>query len=166
VAFGSNVALSAATLVQRRPTPNPGLDVVCVNTDGTMQRYWRDDAHGMVWNAGEKFGTGVKTPPVMIEGQYSAANETLQGNYELCVAVNGSIQHWWRDNQGTQNWQMSTTFGTNVPGATIAEVLGLVESSYGFDLEVIALLSTGGLQHFWRQGSTWFAGPVFGSAIA
>jgi hypothetical protein len=160
--FGHDIELSAHTLIQRR---DRGLDVVCVTEHGAMQRYWRDDAHGMVWKAGEKFGRHIKTPPVMIEGQFAAANETLQGNYELCVAVHGSIEHWWRDNQGTQTWQMSATFGTNVAGVHVEQVLGLLESSYGFDLEVIALLSNGGLQHFWRGGGTWHAGPVFGSVV-
>ena len=160
--FGDDVALSGHTLIQRR---DRGLDVVCVKHDGCMQRYWRDDAHGMVWRAGEKFGRHIKTPPVMIEGEFGAADETLQGNYELCVAVHGLIEHWWRDNQGTQNWQMSTSFGTNVAGAHVTQVLGLLESSYGFDLELIALLSNGSLQHFWRGGGVWNAGPVFGSIV-
>jgi len=160
--FGHEVALSGHTLIQRR---DRGLDVVCVKHDGSMQRYWRDDAHGMVWHAGEKFGRHVKTPPVMIEGEFGAADETLQGNYELCVAVHGLIEHWWRDNQGTQNWQMSTKFGTNVAGAHVVQVLGLLESSYGFDLELVALLSNGSLQHFWRGGGVWNAGVVFGSVV-
>ena len=153
--FGANVALSGATLIHRRDL---GLDVVCVNNDGCLQRYWRDDAHGGAWKAGEIFANGIKTAPVMIEGQFGAADETKQGNYELCVAVNGSIQHWWRNNQGAGNWSNSATFGANV-----AQVLGLVESSYGFDLEVIAQLNNGSLQHLWRDGGGWHNGIVFGS---
>ncbi len=153
--FGGDVALSGATLVQRH---DHGLDVVCVNTDGTMQRYWRDDANHKGWAAAEKFGAGVKSPPVMIEGEFSASDETKQGNYELCVAVNGQIQHWWRDNAGTQNWSHSATFGANVQ-----RVHGLIESSFSFDLELVALLNDGSLQHYWRGGDGWHAGPIFGS---
>jgi Papain family cysteine protease len=160
VTFGSNVAHSGPTVVQRR---DHGLDVVCVNTDGTMQRYWRDDAHGMVWNAGEKFASNINSSPVMIEGDFNAIDETVQGNYEMCVAVNGAIQHWWRDNRGTQNWFNSATFGTTVAGASVVQVVGLLESSYGFDLEVLALLSNGSIQHFWRQWDGWHEGPVIGS---
>jgi C1A family cysteine protease len=156
--FGTNVAHSGATLVQRR---DRGLDVVCVNNNGSMQRYWRDDPNGAVWKAAETFAAGVNTPPVMIEGQFAASDETKQGNYELCVAVNGAIQHWWRDNEGTGNWAQSATFGTNV-----AQVLGLIESSFGFDLEVIALLNSGFVQHFWRQADGWHLGPVFGSTTS
>ncbi|MGA8576552.1 MAG: C1 family peptidase [Candidatus Cybelea sp.] len=153
--FGGGVALSGATLVQRR---DRGLDVICVNSDGTMQRYWRDDAHGFVWNAGEKFGSGISTPPVMIEGQFGATDETKQGNYELCVAVGGQVQHWWRNNGGAGDWSMSTTFGHDV-----AAVVGLVEGSFGFNLEVIVLRTDGELQHYWRDGGGWHEGTIAGS---
>ena len=149
--FGSNVALSAPTLIQRFDN---GLDVVVVNNNGTMQRYWRDDAHDKGWAPAETFGSGVKSPPVMIQGQFGETNETVPGNYELCVAVNGAIQHWWTPTTGTYSWTHDATFGSNVK-----EVLGLIQSSYGFDLEVIALLENGSIQHFWRS-NTWNAGPI------
>ncbi len=114
-----------------------------------------------VWKAAETFGSNIDSPPVMVEGQYGASDETKQGNYELCVAVNGAIQHWWRDNGGTGKWSMSTTFGSNID-----QVLGLIEGSFGFDLELVALLKDGSLQHYWRESGgaeAWHAGPIFGS---
>ena len=159
--FGSNIAFSAATLVQRF---DRSLDVICVTTNGNMQRYWRDDPNNKPWHACETFGSQVKSPPVMIEGQYGATDETVAGNYELCVAVNGAIQHWWKGSPENPSsaWAMSTSFGSNVQ-----QVLGLIQSSFGFDLEVIALLSDGTLQHFWRFSSnqSWHAGPIFGSTV-
>jgi C1A family cysteine protease len=157
--FGSNIKLSAPTLVQRF---DRGLDVVCVNNDGSMQRYWRDDANHKGWAAAEKFGSGVNSPPVMIRSQFGASNEAAPGNYELCVAVGGSIEHWWTGGNALPNWQRSATFGTDQPGKNVQQVLGLIESSFDFDLELIALLSDGSLQHFWRAGS-WHPGVVFGS---
>lgn len=159
--FGGVIALSAAALVQRF---DRGLDVICVTSGGTMQRYWRNDPVAMVWQACESFGSNIKSPPVMIEGQYGATDETVAGNYELCVAVGGGIQHWYKvspENPGSA-WAMSTTFGQNVQ-----QVLGLIQSSFGFDLEVIALLNDGTLQHFWRYSSdlSWHAGPIFGSTV-
>ena len=35
-------------------------------------------------------------------------------------------------------------------GSGVKQVLGLIQSSFGFDLEVVALLQNGSLQHFWR----------------
>jgi C1A family cysteine protease len=160
--FGSNVKLSGPSLVQRF---DRGLDVVCVNNDGSMQRYWRDDAHNKGWAGAEKFASGVNSPPVMIRSQYGETDETVAGNYELCVAVNGSIEHWWTAGDAPGNWQKSATFGTNQAGKNVQQVLGLIESSFSFDLEVVALLSDGSLQHFWRSSGNlqWFPGPVFGS---
>jgi hypothetical protein len=152
--FGSGVAYSGSTLIQRR---DHGLDVVCVNDDGTMQRYWRDDAHGFVWAAAEKFGAGIACRPVMIEGSFGASNETVQGNYELCIAVGGVAQHWWKDNGGSGTWSMSTTFGHD-----IEQVLGLIEGSFGFNLECIVLRTDGKAQHYWRGGDGWHEGPIIG----
>lgn len=159
--FGSNIAMSAAALVQRF---DRGLDVVCVTTNGTMQRYWRDDPNQKPWAACETFGTGIMSPPVMIQGQYGATDETVAGNYELCVAVNGAIQHWWKGSpeNPASSWSMSATFGQNVQ-----QVVGLIQSSFGFDLEVVALLNDGSLQHYWRYASdlSWHEGPIFGSTV-
>ena len=152
--FGSGIAHSGATLVQRRDN---GLDVVAVRTDGQMQRFNRDDAHGFVWSAAETFGSGVSSPPIMIEGAFGESDETVQGNYELVVAVGGAVQHWWRANTGDQAWRCSATFGQDV-----AQVVGLLEGSYGFNLEVVVARTDGQLQHYWRDGAGWHTGVIIG----
>ena len=172
--FASGVLLSGPTLVQRWAkggVPDvgapAGLDLVCVTQARTMQRWWRDDPNNKDWVACETFGANVGSPPVMIRSQFGAGDETTPGNYELCVAVGGSIQHWWTvgnpEPTTTASWSQSATFTTNVAGQQVMEVLGLIQSSFGFDLELIAHLSDGSLQHFWRDGAGWHAGPVFGS---
>jgi hypothetical protein len=172
--FGSGIAYSGATLVQRWATDGSmtvgtpaGLDYVAVTDAKTMQRWWRDDPNTMNWVACETFGSGVQSSPVMIRSQFGAATEKVPGNYELCVAVGGSIEHWWTSGNPqpgkTANWSKSATFGTDQKGQTVTSVLGLIESSYGFNLELVAELSNGGVQHFWRDGAGWHAGPVFGS---
>ena len=154
--FGSDILLSGATLIQ----PNGGnlrnLELVAVNDSGQMQRFWRDDDHGFVWNAAETFGSGIGSTPVMIQGQFGAVDEDAPGNYELCVAAGGGFQHWWRDGAG--NWQCSGTFGSNV-----TTVVGLIEGSFGFNLELIVITWDNQLQHYWRDGAGWHAGPVIGS---
>ncbi len=171
--FGSGIAYSGATLVERWAANGlmtvgvpAGLDYVCVTDAKTMQRWWRNDPSTMTWVACETFGADVQSSPVMIRSQFGANNETVPGNYELCVAVGGSVQHWWTPGNpqpGTSAaWAHSATFGTDQAGKTVTQVLGLIQSSYGFDLEVIAELSNGGVQHFWRDGNGWHAGPVFG----
>ena len=158
VRFGSGIALSGPSLVQNRN--NRDLELVCVLNNGVMQHWWRDDAHGGGWKPGLSFGSGVHSPPCMIEGQFGATDENHVGNYELCVAVNGQVQHWWRDNSSTSlAWTESATFAHDVES-----VLALVEGSYGFNLEVIVLRRDGMLQHYWRGGGKWNEGVVIGSA--
>ena len=89
----------------------------------------------------------------MIEGQFGATAELDFGNFELCVAHDGEIQHWFRDNHGSQAWYQTATFGQG-----ITRVVALLESSFGFDLEVIAQTFDGHHQHFWRDASGWNTG--------
>jgi hypothetical protein len=154
--FGSNIAYSGPALIQ---THQRNLELVSVLADGQMQHWWRDDAHGFVWKAGQTFGAGIASPPCMIEGLYGADNERHAGNYELCVAVGGQVQHWWRDNQHETGWHNSASFGHDV-----LAVAGLVQGSFGFDLEVIVLRTDKQLQHYWRDGAGWHEGLVIGSA--
>jgi len=157
--FGSNVALSGASLIQSHYGSQGNLELVAVLNSGQMQHWWRDDDSGNVWKPGLIFGSGIVSPPCMIEGQYGASDENHIGNFELCVAARGQVLHWWRDNQGDMQWRTSATFGSNVQA-----VIALIEGSYGFDLEVVALRTDGQLQHFWRDGAGWHTGPVIGVA--
>jgi Papain family cysteine protease len=157
--FGSNVAFSGATLVQSHYGQQGNFELVCVLESGEMQHFWRDNDNGMAWNAGDTFGSGVFSTPCMIEGQFGASDEKHVGNFELCVAVDGAVQHWWRDNQNNTGWQYGATFGHDVQAVT-----ALVESSFFFDLEVIVLRTDQQLQHYWRDGAGWHEGPIIGSA--
>lgn len=155
--FGAKVALSAPTLLQSCYGQQGNFELVCVLDDGQMQHWWRDNDHGMVWKPSVAFAQGVKSPPVMIEGQFGAGDEAHVGNFELCVAVAGKVQHWWRYNAGDMKWRHSTTFGHDVE-----RVVALLEGSYGFNLEVVVLRTDGKLQHYWRHGGTWHEGVVLG----
>ena len=157
--FATNVAYSGAALVQGREGANGSLEVVCTLADGRMQHWWRDDDHGFAWKLRDSFAAGVSSPPCMIEGHYTAADERQAGNYELCVAGGGQIQHWWRANNGDRLWRHSATFGHDV-----MSVIGLVEGSFGFNLEVVALRWDRMLQHYWRDGAGWHEGSVIGPA--
>ena len=159
VQFGANIRQCGCSLVQSQYGRQGNFELVAQLNNGTMQHFWRDNDNGMVWRSGPVFGAGIDTAPVMIEGQFAAGNEFAVGNFELCVAAGGQVQHWWRNNGGDGVWRMSTRFGHNVRA-----VAGLCESSWGFNLEVIVLRDDGQLQHYWRGGSTWNEGPVIGPA--
>lgn len=158
--FGNNIARSGPSLVQGTFGGTHGnLECVVVRTDGTMQHFWRNEAT-FAWNSGAIFGSGVSSPPVMIQGQYGMHDELgAAGNFELCVAVGGRVQHWWRWNAGDMQWRHSADFGHDVRA-----VAGLCEGSWSMNLEVIVLRNDGQLQHYWRDGSGWHEGPVIGPA--
>jgi len=159
--FGNQIAFSGPSLIQSHyGAPHGNLELVCVcAATGQMQHYWKDVNGDGQWHEGPCFGMGVQSAPCMIEGQYAAADERARGNFELCVAVGGQIEHWWRDNYGSGGWQRSAVFGHDV-----AAVAALMEGSYGFNLEVIVLRSDNQLQHYWRDGAGWHEGVVIGPA--
>ena len=159
VRFGSHVVYSGASLVQSHHGTKGNFELVCVLASGQMQHFWRDNDHGMAWNASATFGSGISSPPCMIEGEFNAANEKAVGNFELCVAAGGQVQHWWRANSGDGLWRKSATFGHD-----IRAVAALVEGSFGFNLEVVVLRNDNKLQHYWRDGGGWHEGVVIGSA--
>lgn len=159
--FGSNIARSGATLVQGTyGSPHGSLECVAVRNDRTMQHFWRDEST-FAWHPGVVFGRGVSTPPVMIQGQYGMSNELgANGNFELCVAVGGRVQHWWRWNAGgDRQWRRSAEFGHD-----IRAVAGLCQVSWGMNLDVIVLRYDNRLQHYWRDGAGWHEGPIIGPA--
>jgi hypothetical protein len=96
----------------------------------------------------------------MIQGQYGMYDETgPAGNFELCVAVGGQVQHWWRDNAGDKAWRTSAPFGHDVQA-----VAGLCEGSWYMNLELIVLRTDQQLQHYWRDAAGWHEGPAIGPA--
>ena len=110
---------------------------------------------GGVWSLIGTFGAGITSAPCMIEGQFNAAHEADVGNFELCVAANGQIEHWWRNNHGPGPWQRSAVFGNGV-----RRVLSLLQGSFGFNLEVIVERTDGRYQHYWRDSAGWHTGVV------
>jgi hypothetical protein len=128
------------------------LHYVCTRTDGQMHHYRRDAER---WTHQVAFGSGVDSAPCLIEGTYGAHDEIGVGNFELCVAVGGSIEHWWRYNAGLGAWERSAVFGSGA-----RRVIGLLQSTIGTNLEIIVENQDGGYQHYGRDGSGWHAGPI------
>ena len=159
--FGSGIARSGATLVQGTyGSPHPNLECVAVRTDGTMQHFWRSEPT-FTWMEGPVFGAGISSTPAMIQGQFGMNDEAgPHGNFELCVAAGGNVQHWWRSNAaGDMVWRHGADFGHDV-----LAVAGLCEGSWGMNLEVIVLRTDNQLQHYWRDGGGWHEGTIIGPA--
>jgi hypothetical protein len=154
----SNVASGGPGLVQsklgRTGVPENGtgeLHYVCAQTDGQLHHY-RLDASG--WTYLTSFGAGADSAPCLIEGTYGAHDEIGVGDFELCVAVGGTIEHWWRYNAGLGPWTRSAVFG-----AGVRRVIALIQSTFATDLEIIVENQNGTYQHWWRDGGGWHPGP-------
>jgi hypothetical protein len=154
--FGNNVASSGPAFIQSHYGAKGNFELVCVLTNGQMQHWWRNnDASGLPWSPGATFGSNIKSPPCMIEGMYGSASEYAVGNFELCVAAGGNLQHWYRQNDGDGQWHGPTTFGDGHE----TSVIGLIESSFGFNLEVVASRDDGHIQHYYSdQNHQWHSG--------
>jgi hypothetical protein len=161
--FGRGIAVAGPAFIQSHYGTRGNFEVVVVLSSGEMQHIWRDNDHADIWHVGniftgEFFGENITAAPCMIEASYGAANEKAVGNFELCVAVGGQFQHWYRDNQGNTGWHLTATVGDDVE-----EVIGVVQSSYGFDLEVIVLTTRDMLEHYYRDPfGTWHGGIAVG----
>jgi hypothetical protein len=128
--LGSGIARSGASLIQGTyGSPHGNLECVAVRVDGTLQHFWRNETT-FIWNAGAVFGTGISSPQVMVQAQFGMQDERgPSGNFELCVAVGGRVQHWWRANSGAAQWRHSADFGHDVRA-----VSGLCQSSWDRNL--------------------------------
>jgi hypothetical protein len=112
------------------PENNRGeLHYVGAGVDGALQ-HWA--LRGGTWQRLAIFGGGVTSGPCLIEGTYGAGNDVGIGNFELCVAVGGAVEHWWRHNATTGLWTRSATFGSDA-----RRVIALLESSFGTNLEIV-----------------------------
>ena len=158
--FGHDLAHGGPALVQSRlgvtgvPENGQGeLHFVATTGAGRLQHYARS---GAGWQLLGSFGQNVTSAPCLIEGTYGAGNEVNVGNFELCVAVaGGQIEHWWRHNASASAWTRSAVFGS-----AVNRVVALLQGSYATNLELIAELTNGTYQHYWRDGGGWHAGVV------
>jgi hypothetical protein len=168
--FAESVRQSGPSLVQSQLGTKGNLDLVCVLETGHLQHWWRDNDGDSTWKGGTIFGNGVgDTPVAMIQSDFGARDEQTPGNFELCVAVNGHVEHWWRNNALPErlhaggllrkrhpdppDWIHGASFGDNVK-----HVWGLLQGSFAFDLEIIVERLDGTPQHYWRDPEGWYEG--------
>ncbi|GAB63585.1 MAG: peptidase C1A [Candidatus Jettenia sp.] len=158
--FGAEIRFAGPALVQSHAgiaseleADKGDLHYVCTGGDGFMHHFIR--LTGGRWKPFLKFGSNITSAPCMIEGQFDAKDELAPGNFELCVAANGQIEHWWHRQLPGQTWNRSAVFG-----ADVRRVVGLLEGSFGFNLELIAERNDGRYQHYWRDSNGWHAGAI------
>ena len=156
--FGPTDAVATPGFVQS--TYGDNFEVVTARTNGQMQHFWRSDG---TWNTGPALGSGVsEAGPSLIQ--------TTQGNLELvCLLNNGALQHWQRADGTTWAWSTTATFGAGFSSAPV-----MIEGQFGRtdefasgNYELVGALSSGQLQHWWRDlNQQWHQTDSFGSGIA
>lgn len=149
--------MSDPSLVQTKksPTSEGNFYLVFLDTFAKMQMFWRDKSRastGHPWQKAETFGFGYgATPPVMIQGNSGADDETKEGNFELLVVRDGRVEHWSRLNTllndevpGIVNnrWNHLATFGTGIKHAW-----GLLQGGFGGNQEAMVERENGEMQH-------------------
>lgn len=160
--FGTDLAYGGPALVQSKlgtaGSPENGLGelhYVATTTGGQMRHFSRPTSSSG-WSQIDVFGQNATGGPCLIEGTYGAGNDAGIGNFELCVPVaGGQIEHWWRYNTSPGPWNKSAVFG-----ADVRRVVGLLQGTYGTNLELIAERTDGHYQHYWRDGGGWQTGPI------
>jgi hypothetical protein len=157
--FGSGIAFGGPGLVQSRlgvtgvlEAGQGELHYVGTTAGGQIAHF--SCSPGGLWSQVDTFGSGINSAPCLIQGQSGAVDELDNGNFELCVAANGHIEHWWRDNHTGGPWTLSATFGDSA-----RKVVGLAETN-GFILELVAQRTDGEYQHYYRTPAGWFAGDI------
>jgi Papain family cysteine protease len=142
-------------------TFNRNMETVYLTDNGQLHHWWVAGGGG-TWNDGGVFGpTDCQGVPGFIQGDYGAP-----GNFEVVVLVGGGqLQHLWRDSSFA--WHEGPRFGANVELSGAALVQGDYYGNDHGNLECVATLNTGQLQHFWRDEptQTWNPGVTFGSGI-
>jgi hypothetical protein len=133
------------------------------------------DQAAQKWNDGGSFGPAdVGGYPGFIQSSYGAP-----GNLEVVFrTTDGKLCHWWREDTAPWRWQELIRFGANV----LQSGPSLIQSHAGTgilpgdftgakpgNLELVAVLTTGQMQHWWRDDSKstpdWEAGAIFGADI-
>lgn len=168
--FASDVLMSGPSFIQSNVGSTGNLYTLAVKKSGQLELWYNNlDDWTADWIPGELFGVGYgATPPCMIQGSPSWGDETTVGNFEVCIASGGQIHHWWRNNSDLNQtnppqpgkpgpWARSAVFGQD-----ILHVWGLVQTSYSFNLELVAERTDHKLQHFYRNNGTgeWFPSSI------
>lgn len=106
----------------------------------------------------------------MIQTNHNTDSENDVGDFHVCVAVNGQVQHWVRDNSALADerpvpghldpvyyketrkmrWRLANTFGANVKN-----VWGMVESASHFNIEIVVEMTDGKIGHTYLDWPSW-----------
>ena len=100
--------------------------------------------------------------------------QSTWGNLELvAVLTDGQMQHWWRNDGGTNAWFVGGTFGAGIsassPPVMIQGQYGMANEYGNGNFELCVALPDGTVQHWWRNNEVpslpWSLSATFGSDV-
>jgi hypothetical protein len=151
-------------LIQSEGAPGP-LEVVVRGTGGQLVHLWRD---GGTWRESTRFASGVRASgPAFVQSTFGRARR----NFEVvCVLDDGTLEHWWRDNDDPATpWRSSVRFGSGIGETSPC----MIQSEYERHTELqsgnleLVVAAGGQAQHWWRGASDgqWRMSGRFGTDI-
>ncbi|KAJ6133391.1 hypothetical protein N7471_008606 [Penicillium samsonianum] len=152
-------ANGSASIIQSKPdTPgsNGGLEVVVLEGNGNLNRYYRPSPTDF-WHGPENIVSDAEGPGSLIQSTY----ETPPGNFEVIFPRGSSLIHYYRDNirEPTLPWKPSNppfAPGTTAPGSLIQSTYQVPNNPSNFEAVVIEVKD---LNHYTRNNGvaaqTW-----------
>ena len=157
---GAHMIVGAPTFIQSHHGSKGNFEVVAPAAGGGVAHWWRDnDAPDTPWHGPTFFGSGNVSAVAMIQSNFGSV-----GNLEVIARVGTQLEHYWRDDGGTQAWHGPFIIASGVTGNP-----AFIQSHHGSkgNFEVVAPAAGGGLAHWWRDNDApdtpWHGPTFFGS---
>ncbi len=163
--IGSGIRFAGPALVHSKKGLDPDDDkemelgqfhYAAVNNSGNILHFisFTPNLSGSSWQVRSTFGSGILSAPCMIETQGNN-DEKTPGTLELCVVNNAGVMEHWTCNRTLESWTLTRTIGTG-----LVRVVGLLQSTFNFNLEAIVERTDGRFQHFHKDIGQWHAGVI------
>lgn len=147
----SGVATAAAQAVSVIQSSYGGNLEVVARIGSQLAHFYRDANSGN-WSGPDFFASGVSGTPSFIQSKIGAP-----GNFEVVTPLaSGGMGHFWRENSHpAMPWHGPNQFGNgSVDG------VDLIQSNYGYNLEVVATVDCNRVSHYYRDGLGNWSGPA------
>lgn len=169
--FGPANCRGRAGFIQSNYGMPGNFEVVVATLEGKLSHWtrtiglpwWPSSGKQEWWEAAE-FGQDILfAGPSLIQSRYG-----VRGNFEMVVTLtDGTMQHFWRDNDGGGVWHEGVMFGENIasPPVMIEGPYGATDENTPGNFELCVAIEGGGVQHWQRDNvnnTGWHLKATFG----
>jgi hypothetical protein len=155
--FSPTIAYDAVSMIY---TDADTLEIVAAQHGGGLEHFTHPGVYPPPnFTHVATFGSEPYADVSLIQSNYGTV-----GNFEVvAVRPDGSMHHWFRDNDLATPWAAGALFGADGNGG-----VALIQSNYGVqgNFEVVTSQLWGGLRHYYRRNDVppafpWVTGPGF-----